>query len=243
MKKLIVHSTFTLFQDDNKSDRELIVQPMVDEFKSLEEGFETAWSSKTKVKYTAFVADAVCRASIINVQGHNGTFPCHRCKIKFIKMINQEKKIFPVITSNQIDFKTHDYHLACIKMLLEIQQEGKTAEHVHGIKGTTPLLQLNGFNIVEDVIFDIMHCGFLGIYRHLIESYLTNTDLNCFEYVNNKKPSKSKILELIDNEIVKIKHPSCLSRKLRSFKEQKHFKCSEYQNILFSFAFSFLNRY
>lgn len=166
IKKLIVFSTFTLFIGDNKCDRDLIVQSMVDEFEKLKDGFVTAWSNNTKIKYTAFVADK------------------------------------------------------------EREAKEQSIEHVCGIKGSTPLLQLDGFDIVNDVIFDIMHCGFLGVYRHLIESYLNLTSLDCFIHVNHKRPSKPKIIELIDNQIKMIKHPSSMSRKLRSIKEQSHYKCS-----------------
>lgn len=237
MKKLVVYSTFTLFQGEDKCDRDLVLQPMIDEINELKDGFPTAWSNITKIKYTAFVADAVCRASIVNVQLHNGTFPCHRCKIIYRKL-SDEKKIFPVLTSDEITLKTHDFHLGCLKMLNEIiGSNNEGCEHVAGIKGSTPLLQIKDFDIVNDVIFDIMHCGFLGVYRHLIDSYINNSSLDLFIHVNGKKPSKAKKIELIDQQIDKIKHPSCFSRKLRSIKEQPHFKCSEYQNILFYFSY------
>lgn len=109
MDKLPIYKTFTIFQNSNKQDRDLIVQPLVDELKELESGFETAWSKNTYVKHKLFVADAVCKACLLNIkQNHKGTFPCPKCLVKFIMrfFINDQNEIekTKVVYSNSLWF-------------------------------------------------------------------------------------------------------------------------------------------
>lgn len=81
------------------------------------------------------------------------------------------------------------------------------------------------FDYVLRTPCELMHCVFLGVVRAML-SFFT------FDKTFGVRGS----IDLIDNRISLIHTPSCLTRKLRSFKEIKNFKSSELQALFFYFG-------
>ena len=77
----------------NKKEKELkynthlLLQTFLNEFHKINiNGTETHWSKSTKLEIAAFIGDNPCRSKFLNVQQHNGTYPCHRCYSALIKI-------------------------------------------------------------------------------------------------------------------------------------------------------------
>lgn len=100
-----------------------------------------------------------------------------------------------------------------------------TCRVVHGVKNISCLVSLPLFNIPKGTIVEAMHAVFLGVVRQHTKLLLTKT--NSPYYVGSPDQKTS-----IDKYLLKIRPPSCRSRKPRSISNYGKWKASEWRNWL-----------
>lgn len=231
MEKLPLFKTFTIVNAENKNsnctklfqDYELMLAGFNDELPDLEDGFDTEWSSSTKIKIRMVIADAPCRHDLCNFLRYNGVFPCLRCYVIFKKNPDGSKK-FPLPLSNSLQMRTMQQVEDAIKNL-----NLSPSKHWNGVKGASPL-QIPNFDLITGTIVDVMHAVFLGVYKNMLIGYMERSDLDC--YINNNVK-----LDKIDYRINQLNPPSTFMRKLRSIQEFRNYKSVELQNHLFYLCF------
>ncbi|RXG68595.1 hypothetical protein Avbf_08574 [Armadillidium vulgare] len=111
------------------------------------------------------VADAPAKAKILNFINHSGYYSCNYCEIHGIYESNAVR--FPY--GNNVQLRTKKEWQKCARIAMN------TNKAVKGIKGSTPLTDLQGFNIIWGAPPDYMHIILLGVMRTLFELYFTNT--------------------------------------------------------------------
>ncbi|RXG72392.1 hypothetical protein Avbf_06539 [Armadillidium vulgare] len=111
------------------------------------------------------VADAPAKAKILNFTNHSGYSSCNYCEIHGIYESNAVR--FPY--GNNVQLRTKKEWQKCARIAMN------TNKAVKGIKGSTPLTDLQGFNIIWGAPPDYMHIILLGVMKTLFELYFTNT--------------------------------------------------------------------
>lgn len=104
-------------------------------------------------------------------------------------------------------------------VVVDMHDAFKRGEPVHGIKGPSPLMQLNGFHLVWCMPPDVMHCVLEGVIRQLTESWLSATGA---EYYIGRH------IRHIDSLIVKLKPPITFCRFPRPLSDRAHWKATEW---------------
>lgn len=95
-----------------------------------------------------------------------------------------------------------------------------------GVKGISPMVSFECFDLAISFPIDYMHCVLLGITKNLLQFWT--------ETKNNKKPFyivKAK-RDILDQRLLQIKPPTYISRPPRSLQYVKYFKASEYRSFL-----------
>lgn len=250
--KLNCLKTITLVKN-RKIDYELCLRPFIDELKALKLGFKTEWSNCTKLKIECFIADAVCRAGILNMLSHNGEFCCHKCLVQVPKISNltnnrtdnptnnptnnltnsqkPEKPTIPLLKSHEIVKRTLNYHKDQVAIVEDKKQIDPKVVHYEGIKGPTILQEIeeiDGFNYIDGTLIEFMHCVPLGIFKNFLKGFMK--DVDTLYYLDPDK--KIKVTERISS----LKIPSSVIRKIRTLDELADFKSSELQFFLFFYS-------
>ncbi|KAL7634813.1 UNVERIFIED_CONTAM: hypothetical protein RMT77_015190 [Armadillidium vulgare] len=101
------------------------------------------------------VADAPAKAKILNFTNHSGYSSCNYCEIHGIYESNAVR--FPYGNNVQLRTKKEWQKCALIAM--------NTNKAIKGIKGSTPLTDLQGFNIIWGAPPDYMHIILLGVMK------------------------------------------------------------------------------
>ena len=74
--------TSCFYASDAKPDYSVLFEEFIYEYNAVYEiGFQTDWHPNTRIRIKSFIADAVCRASVLNLSQFNGSHGCHRCYI------------------------------------------------------------------------------------------------------------------------------------------------------------------
>ncbi|XP_072143048.1 uncharacterized protein [Dermacentor andersoni] len=102
---------------------------------------------------------------------------------------------------------------------------------VNGIKGPSPLMNLNLFNPVLSQAIDYMHCVLLGVTRQLTEFWLDSANSQEPFYIG----TPSTIAKL-DKRLLSICPPHCFTRLPRSLADRCFWKASEWKNWLLYYS-------
>ena len=125
------------------------LDPFVAECKSL------------KVTVDFLVADAPMRSYLKCLKGHAGRHSCEVCEARGTCV---NRRICYPRTSMHQKRRTHASWIVYVEDLEEQRQYERT-DHVVGITARSPLLELPGFNMVQQSPSDPMHRDWLGIVR------------------------------------------------------------------------------
>uniref|UniRef100_A0A182MZG8 Transposase domain-containing protein n=1 Tax=Anopheles dirus TaxID=7168 RepID=A0A182MZG8_9DIPT len=135
------------------------LRPMVEELNSLTQRGIVIQGEHTSVKIRGIVADTPARAFIKGVTGHTGYDGCLKCTVHGKYNRTTRTITFPGLNApkrTDAGFRAGAYPGHC-----------KTA---------TPLLDLSGFNIIEDVIVaDRLHLTDLGVMKRLLLGWRDGT--------------------------------------------------------------------
>nr|XP_050041017.1 uncharacterized protein LOC126537938 [Dermacentor andersoni] len=106
-----------------------------------------------------------------------------------------------------------------------------TENTVNGFKGPSALMSLKGFNLVKGVSVEYMHCVLLGVTRQISEALFSTT--NCSERYYVGSPSS---VREVNNRLLSIQPPHCITRLLRRIGDRAHWKASEWKHWLLFYA-------
>ena len=87
-----------------------------------------------------------------------------------------------------------------------------------GYKGSPVLALHPGFDIVNGMVTDYLHCVLLGVSKTLLTMWLDPKNDNQEFYIRIKQS------KLLDEGLAHIKVPDVIRRPPRSLKERKHWK-------------------
>ncbi|RXG60524.1 hypothetical protein Avbf_15187 [Armadillidium vulgare] len=166
------------------------------------------------------VADAPAKAKILNFTNHSGYSSCNYCEIHGIYESNAVR--FPY--GNNVQLRTKKEWQKCARIAMNTNKAAK------GIKGCSPLTDLQGFNIIWGAPPDYMHIILLGVMKTLFELYFTNTG-NPW-YIGSPKQRS-----LLDKKLFEMKVPNYINRKPRSVSKWKFWKATEFGNFLYYYIF------
>ncbi len=133
--------------------------------------------SEAEITVRLVIADAPKRSEIRCVQGHMAFFGCDFCEVVGVSEKNPANtgshRIWPAIElqSGHLALqRTHDRLLAraerCAGKSAEanIRDAGKNA----GVSGRSPLFDLNGFDVIKDMIAESMHQWCEGVVKAIL---------------------------------------------------------------------------
>lgn len=196
-----------------------LLTPFVKEASILEtEGI--AWQDKrghshvSKVFVLICSSDSVARPLLRNTKQFNGFYGCDFCLHRGGKSYPYEQPEPP--RRNERDHFNH-------------AMSGTTEEPVYGVKGPSPLMQLQHFQMINGFIPDYQHNVCLGVTRQLSTLWLDSTNKDSPWYIG-------KEINEIDRRLVKIKPPVEITRTPRSLTERKFWKASEWRAFLLFYS-------
>lgn len=178
------------------------LQPFVDEFNQLKDGFEVNGTTYT-LCVRAIIADTPARQFLLNTILHSGYSSCTKCTVHGVRVLN--RTTFP-----GVDFQPRT----------DASFRGREhADHHHSLEPT--MLESLPVDCVSSVPVDVMHCVYLGVVKMLLSLWIT---------VRLKQHSISvKGIQNISNSLLQLAPdvPSDFSRGLRSLVHLSRFKATE----------------
>lgn len=229
-KKLIIYG---LWFGRKKPNMIIFLQPFVDDMNVLSKSGIVCnilgMRKCIKIYCTICCVDSVARAPMQGLTQFNGHFGCNWClhpgqwvigsKDNNKKIIDNDNKKsgsmkYPLLS--EIPKTRVEQHF-----LKHMQESFNIGKAVYGVKDTTPLINLEKFDMISGFVPDSLHCIFLGIGKQFTEIFM-------------KLLPPWKVDE-IDQVLTNFKYPHSLAHLSRSLKERKYWKSKDWENwILYS---------
>lgn len=121
----------------------------------------------------------------------------------------------------QLPTRTHEL---IIKDITKVISKPNTI--INGIKGISPMIAFQHFDLAKAFCVDYMHAVLLGFTKKLI-GFWTDSAYHKKPFYMNKTRR-----DILDKRLFKIKTPSYISRRPRSINNLKQFKVSEIRSLL-----------
>lgn len=167
--------------------------------------------------------DAPAKAVVQNIMQFNGFFSCHYCEHPGESI---EKRVKYPVRENVIQRNHKD-------VLLNMKEATISNHVVMGFKGFSVLALAPHFDVVYGFAIDAMHSDYLGIAKALCSSWFDSENhINEF-YIGNK-------IEMVDNNISKIKLFSQCDRNPRTISDRKLWKANEWRDWCLHFSIGVL---
>ncbi|KAG0434150.1 hypothetical protein HPB47_019318 [Ixodes persulcatus] len=169
----------------------------------------------SKVHLLCCCADAPARAAVQNHVLYSGYFGCPWCLIRgehtggCIRYIQED----PEPAERTAESVARDAKLA-----------ERFREPVEGVKGASALAGVPNFDPVWGYSVDYMHCALLGVTRQITELLVASSNSECQFYIG-----KPAVLGVVNQRLLKIKPPHCITRLPRSLLERAFWKASEWR--------------
>lgn len=108
------------------------------------------------------------------------------------------------------------------------------ADPVMGVKGPSPLMELENFKMVNGFVPEYQHSVCLGTTRQLVSLWLDSKHHDKEWYLGTKTSN-------IEEELLSIKPPVEVTRAPRSIHDRKYWKASEWRSFLLFYALPIMN--
>ena len=212
-KKKIICAGIWLGKD--KPIATTFLKPFVAEAKSLWNiGFTWGNDQHTRCLTTIFTTDTIARPIFTNTKQFNGYYGCDFCYAK-----GEHHDGAHVYRHINFQHRSKDLHMIdCINAVA-------VGYPINGVKGTSILIDIPCFDIINNTIPDYMHSVLLGVTKHFVSLWIDNRGADYSLSVQN-------ICD-ISNSWKNINLPNNCGRDTRSLTEKKKWKASEWQNFLF----------
>lgn len=218
----------TIYVDSTKPNAQHFMGEFVKEVNYLQTNdFQTKFNRKTRIKLLGLLADAPCRAWLLNLSQFNGEYPCHRCLIRIDTSDNVPK--FPPIQTSEIIVRTMEDTERIRQMIRTRFVEENVM--IRGVKpAETPLKNILNFDYIKQTLCEYQHANPLGLIRFLFRDVFFNQAFNHQVYFIGHRTNE------IDACVNQMKLVSSFRRKPRSVSTIKHWKANELENFLFYIA-------
>ncbi|XP_064479165.1 uncharacterized protein LOC135392379 [Ornithodoros turicata] len=160
--------------------------------------------------------DAPARAAVLNMKQHNGYSSCTWCLITYCVRY---------ISSHPVEDRTSALVVRDSQLALELDTD------INGVKGPTPLMNLQGFDLVRGCSVEYMHSVLLGVTRQLNDYYFGSSHSSECYYIGSRTH-----LTKVNRLLLSIKPPHCITRLPRSVTDRAHWKASESRNWLLFYS-------
>ena len=196
-------------------------EPLINEVNKInEEGFDIKLQSgcviNIKLRVTLAVMDSPARAYFQNLKQFNGHYGCGYCEHPGE---NLDGIKYPVLAEPPV-LRTHE----------SVVENANNAIHqnvaVCGVKGFSPLLKFQDFDIVRGCPPDVMHCVYHGTVRRTVLLWFDSSN----HHLQTCKADD------FDKELLVLKPPSSITRRPRSLNERLDWKASEWKNFLLYYS-------
>lgn len=207
-----------LFFSKRKPDFTEFFRPLAEEFTNLSSNGIFVKERIFKIFITNASLDLPAKSSVSQLKQFNSRSACNFCldsgesTLKGIRYTNTNK--------TQI-LRTHH---SMIKDIARVIRKPGTV--MNGIKGISPMISFDHFDMAKSFCVDYMHCVLLGVVKNLLQFW---TDPKWKKHPYFLQKSKRTVLS---SRLTNIKPPTYISRAPRSLEYIKLFKSSEYRSLL-----------
>jgi len=198
------------------------LKPFIHECNKLAvDGFK--WISRSKQTYTTFVhtlvcsVDSVARCMLQGIKQFNGEYGCSWC-LNPGQQVEKGNGTVRVYDSKVYEKRTSTNIVTHARQSLSLGS-------CFGVLQASTLLMLKQFHIVHGFAVDYMHCILLGVSRSLTGMWFDSEH-------HGEKYYLGRHTTLVDDRLMIIKPPGCISRAPRSLKCRAYWKASEWRNWL-----------
>ena len=187
-----------------------LLQPVVAELNAIHD-----------VNVTLFPVDGLEANYIRGLVSTTGLYSCSRC---FVRGSTEEysKVHFPLKEKAAKRTTQSIRRTAHVLASNDLEVTPETREVRKGVKDTSPLLNLHGFDLVNDIPLDIMHLAHLGITRRIWVN-MCSTKLAF-------RRDRARVIQMFDDLYVQTKLPTEIGKKTRPINYHK-MKASEWQTL------------
>lgn len=194
-----------LWFGDKKPDPNLFLNPLREPIENLKSGVEFFINDiNKKILIKGILITGTCdlpaKALFLNMNQYNGKFGCQVCKER--------------------GYNIGRLHLYPFNENLRLRNDLETIKHaelayesnkpVCGVKGPSVLSKIC-HNYITSTAVDVMHCGFEGCAKRLIQLWFDPK-------FSNEKFSVAELVEVVDYRLCSIKQPSFIVRRSRPIK-------------------------
>lgn len=164
-------------------------------------------------------ADSVARPLLKNTKQFNGKFGCDFC------LHNGGGPYVWETPEPSLRTETDHFRYAML---------ATPEKPVMGVKGPSPLMELESFNIITGFVPDYQHCVCLGVTKQITSLWLDSKHHKEEWYLGSKVSD-------IDQALLAIRPPVEVTRAPRSIKDRKFWKASEWRSFLLFYALPVLS--
>lgn len=214
--------TVAFYYNEEKPDMMKLFEPLAKELEKLELNGLVFEQQVFRVAVTSAVLDLPAKAAFQQTMQYNGYFGCGFCLHRGEKVGRVVK--FPIRNKSVALRKHSDF----VEVMSKIYANKNAEINVNGIKGISPAISFEYFDMVKSFALDYMHCVCLGVSKNLYDFWF-KPSLKSAAYINKNDQ------ELLNLRIQSIKPCSFINRKPRSFKLRRLMKASEHRNNLLYF--------
>lgn len=214
--------TVAFYYNEEKPDMMIFFEPFANEMEYLELNGFVFNQHVFRAAVTSAVLDLPAKAAFQQTMQFNGYFGCGFC-------LHSGKNVggcvkFPVRNESVVLRKHSDF----VEVMSKMYVNENFKINANGIKGVSPAISFEFFDMVKSFGLDYMHCVCLGVSKNLYEFWF-KPSLKSPSYINKKNQA------LLNLRIQAIKPCSFINRKPRSFELRRLMKASEHRNNLLYF--------
>lgn len=204
------------------------LRPFVDECRSLQQkGF--SWCCKTtQIMKTTRVFNLVCscdtiaRSVLQNIKQFNGKFGCAWC-LNPGQVVPKGNGFVRIYDAHEYPKRNQDNYIR------DAEYAVRHNEIRNGVKGASPLLLIESFDIVQGFTVDLMHCVLLGVTKYMANLWFDSKHHVSPWYIGRQ-------IAEVDQRLKRIQPPKNITRTPRSLTERSLWKASEWKNWLLFYS-------
>lgn len=218
-----------LWFSPTKPDMNTFLSPFVQELCKLHsEGIDIqllGHNSPTNFKIYTLISsvDSVARPMIQRIKQFNGKFGCSYCLNEGV-IRDVGRGSCRVYLGDVGPQRTLEQHLADCNSIDQLE-----VDNINGVKGTSVVLLLDTFHIIDSLVPDYMHCVLLGVVNTFVEAWFDSSSFENEWYLGRH-------VKEFDFRLMNIKPPSEITRTPRSINDRKQYKASEWRTFLLYYS-------
>lgn len=206
-----------LYFGGKKPNMHELLRPLAEEFNTLSDGVFVR-ERYFNLYITIAALDLPAKSDVSKLALFNSKYACNFC----VQEGESTSKGIRYSYRNQSDvLRTHK---SMIQDMVKVNARPNTI--IHGIKGVSPMIAFKHFDLAKSFSIDYMHAVLLGVTKKMIGFWTMSMYHKKPFYINKKRQ------RILDLRLLKIRTPSYINRRPRSFQNVKHFKASELRSLL-----------